>query len=594
MTLRSQLLAGYGAVLVLAIAGLAIASLTVGALGQSSAELAEHGVDTLDAAAGLRELAESARAELGVGTGAIAAAQVREVAARVARDGAAPLATLGQAPLADVSQRLLERVGAGWQDAAAQAQAATPSAAALSEALHRLRGAAGELFHAYGAQTSGEISAIDTQLQRVLLALLLLAVATLAAGLWISSRLAATLARPLESLADAAARVGGGDFSARVGAGGQAREIEELVDHFNQMAAAMQMYHSVNIDELIAERRRTEAVIASMDDGLLIFDHDGRVERINPVAQRQLGVRGSQVLHELPGAMIGRPEIDQAVAARLANPGDDVGRSGEVTLGEAAERRTLVWSLMPFSDVSRPGLVMVLRDVTRQRQFDRMRVDFVMRASHELRTPAAGMQMALGVLERTLHGRLDPRELELVQALESELARLLALIDRMLDLSLLYAGSAELELSDYDTAEGVRAAAARHAEAAARAGVELEVRIQEAPLPPMHVDRTRLALCLDNLIANALRHTPRGGQVRLLARALPGCVELAVADDGEGIAQEDLERVFEPFVQTGPHPGTSGLGLALCREVANLHGGEIRLVSTRGRGTEVVVRLPAS
>ena len=234
---------------------------------------------------------------------------------------------------------------------------------------------------------------------------------------------------------------------------------------------------------------------------------------------------------------------------------------------------------------------MVLRDVTEQRAFDRLRSEFVLRASHELRTPITGMHMAFGLLRERLVFAPGSRELDLVGTVEEEMQRLVRLINDLLNFSRYQNGMQKLDLIPCDLPELLDQAHQRFAEQAQEHDVTIECEVQ-MPLPRLQLDPTQITRVLDNLLDNALRHSKAGGRIRLQARRHGDRVILSVEDNGEGIAFGQQLRIFEPFVQVGRKKGGAGLGLALCKEIVQLHGGRIGVYSRPGQGTQFYFALP--
>ena len=234
---------------------------------------------------------------------------------------------------------------------------------------------------------------------------------------------------------------------------------------------------------------------------------------------------------------------------------------------------------------------MVLHDVTEQRAFERVRSEFVLRASHELRTPVTGMHMAFGLLQERLHFAEESRETDLLNTVNEEMQRLMQLINDLLNFSRYQNGLQKLTLAPCSLDELLEQTQGRFSEQAQQQDIALLLEIQ-APLPRLHADRPQLERVLDNLVDNALRHTARGGQIRLQARRHGERVIVSVEDNGEGIAYGQQGRIFEPFVQVGRKKGGAGLGLALCKEIVQLHGGRMGVYSRPGQGTQFYLALP--
>lgn len=395
---------------------------------------------------------------------------------------------------------------------------------------------------------------------------------------------------PIERLSGAADRIGRGDFDITLPSSPIA-ELSSLIRRFGLMAQALHQFQQTNVEALVNGQQRLQALLDSIDDGLLIIDRQGRLEHANPVAQRQLAWENEYLGSSL-GQALGYPELDEAAQEvlhdrPLSHPPRDLDIEAD------GERRLLSWRLSPVShhDGRISGAVMVLHDVTDQRNFERVRNEFVLRASHELRTPVTGIQMAFSLLRERLKFPAESRESDLLTTVHDEMQRLVRLINDLLDFSRYQSGQQKLDLLPCDIPALLTDARQRFESAAAERGIELDLEIQPE-LPNLMLDRTQMERVLDNLLTNALRHTPDEGVVRLQARRHGDRMIISVEDNGEGIPYSQQARIFEPFVQIGRRHGGAGLGLALCKEIAQLHGGRIGVHSRIGHGTIFYLALP--
>ena len=253
-------------------------------------------------------------------------------------------------------------------------------------------------------------------------------------------------------------------------------------------------------------------------------------------------------------------------------------------------------------------LVGVLRDVTSERNretaLDQARADaealaagrarFLANMSHELRTPLNAIMGFSDIMRGRMFGPLSDRYAEYAELIHESGGHLLDLINDVLDMSKIEAERFELQRGVFDAREAVQAAMRLLRVQADTANVQLR-----GVLPPgeLEVDADRRALkqIVLNLVSNALKFTPRGGQVTVTAHGYDGVLEIIVADTGVGISPEDLERLGRPYEQAGgaeQRARGTGLGLSLVRAFAKLHGGEMTIESRLGAGTSVVVRLP--
>lgn len=418
----------------------------------------------------------------------------------------------------------------------------------------------------------------------------LVGLAVLVIGFITAHTIAKRVGQPIDALARAADQIGRGDFQVTLPITPVA-ELSALSRRFGLMAESLRQLKSSNVEALMAEQHRLQAVLDSIDDGLLIFGRDGLLEHFNPVAQRQLGWH-DQPLGQRPSLALARPELDDQLQHVLQGHSLEQ-RLADLQVDANGETRLLNYSLTPVSQGQGHilGAVMVLHDVTEQRAFERARNEFVLRASHELRTPVTGMHMAFGLLRERSKFAEGTREADLVSIVDEEMERLVHLIEDLLNFSRYQSGVQKLELAPCDIPDLLRQAAARHTGKAQARQVSLEQETGEG-LPRIHLDRAQIDRVLDHLIDNALRHSPETGAIRLLAQRQEDRLLISVEDEGEGIAYGQQARLFEPFVQIGRKKGGAGLGLALCKEIVQLHGGRIGAESQPGQGARFHLSLP--
>ncbi|MED5606527.1 ATP-binding protein [Pseudomonas sp. JH-2] len=445
--------------------------------------------------------------------------------------------------------------------------------------------------HSHAIQTISDAER-SSRLHAWLIASLLglVGVAILVIGFVTAHGIARRFGAPIEALAQAADHIGKGDFEVSLPVSREA-EMASLSRRFGLMAQALAEYKATNIEAVLAGQKRLQAVLDSIDDGLVILDRRSRIEHANPVASRQLFSQ-SDPHGQLLGELIDNQELLQA--AGLVLQGESMGDTPQdlqVEIG--GENRLLAWTLAPVThdDGRNMGAVLVLRDVTDLRAFERVRSEFVLRASHELRTPVTGLHMAFALLRERLALPEGSRERELADTVDEEMQRLVRLIDDLLNFSRYQDGQQKLDRRPCSVGELLEQARQRFLARAQAHDIGLGI-VMEDQLPVLDVDQLRLERALDNLIGNALRHTPRGGSVQLLAQRQGQRVMLAVEDSGEGIAYSQQARIFEPFVQVGRRAGGAGLGLALCKEIVQLHGGRIGVRSQPGQGTRIYMLLP--
>jgi len=437
-----------------------------------------------------------------------------------------------------------------------------------------------------------ERSSGTTQERATLIATLigLVIIAVLLIGLITANRIAQRVGGPIEALVWAADRIGRGDFRIILPVS-RVAELGVLSRRFGLMADSLQEFKNSDLAALQAGQKRLQAVLDSMDGGLLIFDCEGMIEHINPVACRQLGCEDDNRGQRL-GELLDYPALDDQLVRVLQGESREEGEQDlQVVVG--GETRVIRYNLSSVSNDEDDVLcaVMVLRDVTDQSAFERVRSEFVLRASHELRTPVAGMHMAFALLRERLKLPADGREADLAQTVDEEMRRLVWLINDLLNFSRYQSGLQKIDRDVCDVEALLLQSHHRFAREALDKGIYLQIELN-GQLPVVELDQLKISRVLDNLISNALRHTDQGGHVTLEAKRKVDRLVIDVEDDGGGIPYSHHSRVFEPFAQVGKKRGGAGLGLALCKEIMLLHGGSIGMESTPGEGSRFTISLP--
>jgi signal transduction histidine kinase len=224
---------------------------------------------------------------------------------------------------------------------------------------------------------------------------------------------------------------------------------------------------------------------------------------------------------------------------------------------------------------------------------------FLANMSHELRTPLNAIIGFSEIMEQGLFGPLGNKQYsEYAEDIRRSASHLLSIISDILDLSKIEAGRMELHEEMIDLAKVVQSCQTIVKEAAANAGLALRTQLPQG-LPPLFADKRSVRQILLNLLSNSIKFTPQGGRVMVEARLEPnGELALAVRDSGIGMSADDIEIVLQPFGQvesahTRSHDGT-GLGLPITKSLAEMHGGSMTVESTVGKGTDIIVRFPAT
>jgi len=420
------------------------------------------------------------------------------------------------------------------------------------------------------------------------------AVAVLA-GLALSVWLMARVLRPLAALSQTVRRIGEGDLDVRAPVTGK-DEIAALGEEFNTMAERLRHYRSSSLGELLQAQQASQAAIDSLPDPILVVDARGAVLNLNGAAEAlfRRGAGAQPSVEALEPEL--RSVVERVRAHVLAGKGPYVphGFDEAVKVESSDGARRLLPRASPLygEEGAISGATIVLQDVTRLMRFDELKNDLVATVAHEFRTPLTSLHMAIHLCAGEVVGPLTEKQADLMSAARQDCERLQSIVDDLLDLSRIQSGRLELSWGAAAPRELVDAALEEHRNEANAAGIELAGFAGEH-LPQVSVDRERVELVLSNLVANALKYTPRGGTVEVTAVEGEGSVRFEVKDSGSGIAPEHHERIFEKFFRVpGAPAGGVGLGLYLAREIVEAHGGRIGVESAPGLGSRFWFTVP--
>lgn len=416
------------------------------------------------------------------------------------------------------------------------------------------------------------------QLQSIMLsATLVVALLAVLLAAWISGR----TSRPIQQLTQAVRGMAAGDLTGHpIEATGD--EVGQLTQAFNAMTARLNEQFSA----LQTERGKLAAVLEKMTDGVLIVDEQGSILLANPAAEKMFSLP--------PGKAVGQP---LAQALRHHQPYEMWQRcqaSGQVQQEtfELSRHLSLQGQATPLEQALPGSILLLFQNITRQRQIEAMRRDFISNVSHELRTPLA----AIKALTETLRDSAledPPAARRFLDRMETEVDALHLMVSELLELSRIESGRVPLARIPTHPIDILQPAYERLCLQAARAELSFEVSCPEE-LPLVLADASRMQQVVVNLVHNAIKFTPAGGQVVVGAEQDGAKVRFWVRDTGSGISAEDLPRIFERFYKVDRARSTSGtgLGLAIARHLVEAHGGRIWAASEPGKGSTFTFTIP--
>jgi NtrC-family two-component system sensor histidine kinase KinB len=414
-------------------------------------------------------------------------------------------------------------------------------------------------------------------------------------GVFLSSTLATAIARPLSELGDRLHGVSEGKAQVRLGPQKLA-ELNTVAHEFNLMAERLEYYDQMNVERLVFEKSKTEAIIESLEDGLILIDSSGIVAHINEVASIIIDIERNEALGKRFDDLGGNHPHYVRIRNALKDLGADP-NGGRVEVELHIRGRAHSYLLKPIRLTQEDkliGTLVILQDVTYLRDQDRARTNLFATLSHELRTPLTSMVITAQTLDRQ-KASLTPLQRELVEMTVEETSRMSQLADNLMNLARGNISSIPLQREKIEVAELIAEMIRRFAIQAQEKHVSLETRVEGALM--VNADQVKLSWVMSNLVGNALRYTPEGGKIVVAACAGENqLVRLEVADTGPGIPPEIRDHIFERYAQykaPGYAPGSAGLGLAIVKDIVEAHGGRVSIESNNGSGSKFIVQLPA-
>jgi len=400
------------------------------------------------------------------------------------------------------------------------------------------------------------------------------------------------LGRQIESLADAATRFSEGDLDYQV-APGSSREFLRLSASLNQMGRQL----SSRVTQLQAQQSEQRTILQSMSSGVIALDLEYRVLNINRAAEHLFGVSTNEARGRLLQEMIRHPQLSEFVAQWVLGESP---ASTEIEIETGTQGRHLIevtGESLSSPGEPRHGVLLLFNDVTERRRFELLRSDFAANVSHELRTPITNIK---GYVETLLEVGWQDQEqaahfLDIIRTNSDRLAAIVEDVMSLTNLEQFHLREA-IRIEEFSTSWMLKTVADQFAKTARTKSIELRIECEDDTSMSGHPALVRQAVA--NLVSNALRYSPEGSVVTMRTQSRTDEVVIQVIDNGPGIPDKHLARLFERFYRVDKarsrELGGTGLGLAIVKHIAVVHGGRVEVTSVLGEGCTFSMILPMS
>lgn len=437
-------------------------------------------------------------------------------------------------------------------------------------------------------RTALPVTAIDEKLKsleaQIAIGGLLIAFVAAGISLYVSRR----ISRPIEKMKQGAEHFARGDLLHRLPET-ELQEIGSLADALNQMAAQL----DDRIKTIINQRNELEAILSSMEEGVIAFDMDERIISINQAAARIFEKTPKHMLNRSIQEVIRNPELQQFVTKALSST-DNL--EGDITLYQEGERIIYLHSTsLRDSSEDQIGVLVVMNDVTQVRRLENIRRDFAANVSHEIKTPLTAIK---GFVETLRHGSVkNPEEIErFLSITQKHVNRLTAILEDLISLSRIEQDDEKkaIKFQKNPIKNVLQTAIGNCREKADLKNITIDC-VCEENLFAM-IDSALLEQALANLLDNAITYSHEGSSVHVSAVQKEDSTIIRVQDHGTGISKEHLPRLFERFYRADKARsrkiGGTGLGLAIVKHIIQAHGGYATVDSTPGKGSTFSLHLP--
>jgi signal transduction histidine kinase len=363
-------------------------------------------------------------------------------------------------------------------------------------------------------------------------------------------------------------------------------EFGKLADAFNGMAERLEYFESSNLNKLMFEKSRAEAVINSLKDASIGIDKNNMILFANQQALQLLGLSSNKIVGRQVAEVVKNNDLFQFL----------INNDSLAPFKIVIENREnyFVKENIEVSQGEGNSKVIVLRNITSFKELDVAKTNFIATISHELKTPLAASDFSLKLLEDPRIGPLSEEQRELIQHLKQDNQRILKIISELLNMSQVETGKIELDVQLVNPYLIINHAIETVAASAKEKNIEIKTTTQ-SDLPLIKADAEKTTWVLNNFLTNAIKYASEGSEIRIVATDTTGSVQISVQDNGPGIAKEYQSRLFERYFQVpGSKAKGSGLGLAISKEFITAQKGKIWVDSTIGQGSTFSFSLPSA
>jgi NtrC-family two-component system sensor histidine kinase KinB len=429
--------------------------------------------------------------------------------------------------------------------------------------------------------------------QQMAQAALIIVVVVSITGILVAITLAGSLTKPLLQLTESADSVAQGHFPKHEVLIRTGDELQAFAETFNRMVARLRTYSEMQVDRVLLEQKKTEAVLFSIGDGILMTDTEGKVALANRKTLEILDksdeeIEGLALSEVLPA----NTDLKRVILDVNAHPDQKVIKELDLSTEERhLYLRVSAHKLISPSNDSELGVVTAIHDVTLEKELDKMKEEFLHSITHDLRNPLGSITGFLEFLRKGVAGVLNTQQKSMVESMLKSSNRLMTMVNNILDVAKMETGKVEVQIKEASLAGLAGHSLDVLGSLAQRRGIELK--LDAAEEFTMKLDPNQIERVITNLVGNAIKFAPDDGRVTVHVAAKGPDIELCVEDNGPGIPASHLGKIFGKFEQVpGQKRGGTGLGLTISKRFVEAHLGRIWVESELGKGARFYFSIP--
>lgn len=401
------------------------------------------------------------------------------------------------------------------------------------------------------------------------------------------------IVRPVRDLIQKTRSIAERNYSQQLNIAGK-DEVASLANEFNIMALKLRQYDLLNVSQLMKEKQKIETIVESISDGIIVTGAENKVLLLNKAAEKIFNIKQNKAIKKYFTEVIKNDDLfayinevksEKSSASQNEYLDIKIKRKGTLKYFRAISKA------ITNIEGESIGVVTLLQDITKLKEIDELKSEFISSVSHELRTPITSVIMATELLEKEIPGKVNKKQKEMLEIILEDGNRLKKLINDILDLSRLDSRKIELELEPNNLSRIADSAIKMFEIQVKNQQIDIIKTIDEK-LPPVMADFGRISQVFANLISNSINYKNENKKlvIRINAYKKDDEIIVSVADNGRGISEEDQKRIFERFVriksaESSDSESGSGLGLAISKSIIKNHGGNIWVESQLMKGS---------